>query len=115
LPLLPHPFEECKILVCLKLARIVTVILASGKSSAEIKGNAEVLAAIDQSQPRNEIRKQAYRAFVLSWKGHQGKGQRVRIPPCVLAGIRNVWPDPNGSYMGHFDSSMTNDENDAEA
>jgi hypothetical protein len=29
----------------------------------EIKGNAEVLAAIDQSQPRNEIRKQAYRAY----------------------------------------------------
>jgi hypothetical protein len=80
----------------------------------EINGD-EVLAAIDQSQPRNEIRKQAYRAFVLSWKGHQGKGQRVRIPPCVLTGIRNVWPDPNGCYMGHFDSNKTNNENDAES
>jgi hypothetical protein len=74
----------------------------------------EMFAVIDQSLPQNEIRKQAYRAFVLAWKGHQGKGIRVRIPHCVLTGIRNVWPDPNGSYMGHHDSNKNN-ENDTEA
>jgi hypothetical protein len=76
----------------------------------------EMFATIDQeSLSPNQIRKQAYRAFVLLWKGHQGKGMRVRIPHCVLAGIRNVWPDPNGCYMGHYDSNKTNNDNNVEA
>jgi hypothetical protein len=68
---------------------------------------------IDQSLPPNEICKQAYRAFVHTWKGYQGKGRCVRIPHCVLTGIRNIWPDPNGCYMGHYDSNKMNNDNDA--
>jgi hypothetical protein len=68
-----------------------------------IIGEGEIFTVMDQSAPSNEIRKQAYRAFVLAWKGHQGKGRRVRIPDCVLARIRKVWPDANGCYMGHYD------------
>ena len=40
-----------------------------------IIGEGEMFAAIDQSRLSNEIRKQAYCAFVLTWKGHQGKGR----------------------------------------
>jgi len=32
--------------------------------------------------------------------GYLGKGCRVKIPDCVVTGIRDMCPDEDGSYMG---------------
>ena len=47
------------------------------------------------------IRKIAYRAYVRERYGFLGKANRIKLPACVLAGIRILWPDPDGSYMGY--------------
>ena len=53
-----------------------------------------------QKVPRNKIRKIMYKHYTFLAHGHLGKGYRVKIPDCVLAGIREKCPDENGSYMG---------------
>ena len=49
----------------------------------------------------NEYRKAAYRVFTLLAYGPQGRGNRVKLPQCVVDRIREQWPDPRGQYMGH--------------
>ena len=49
-------------------------------------------------------RKHCYRLFVTIHYGYLGKGNRKMIPKCVLYGIRNQYPDPDGDYMGHKSS-----------
>ena len=50
------------------------------------------------------LRKKAYQMFVYFKYGRLGKGNRVRIPECVLDGIRKVWPETDqANYMGHND------------
>ena len=51
----------------------------------------------------NICRKKAYRFFAHFLHGHLGKGCRVRLPRCVLAGVRSYWPERTGVYMGHRD------------
>ena len=56
-------------------------------------------------KPNSYFRKRAYQMYVFHKYGRLGKGNRVRVPLCVLEGVRSVWPesDANG-YMGHKDS-----------
>lgn len=51
-----------------------------------------------------EKRKAAYGAFVRLKHGVLGRGRRVQISHCVLAKIREEFPDPAGSYMGYRSS-----------
>ena len=53
-----------------------------------------------QEVPRNKIRKIMYKHYTFLAHGNHGKGCRVKIPECVLVGIREMCPDENGSYMG---------------
>ena len=50
----------------------------------------------------NFKRKKAYQIFV-SCKYGRTNGKRVRLPGCVLNGIRSHYPSENGMYMGHKD------------
>ena len=50
---------------------------------------------------RSHIRKSMYQFYIKSVHGTLGAGNRKRIPECVLAGIRAICPDENGSYMGY--------------
>ena len=50
------------------------------------------------------IKKSAYRLFVYSKYGHLGKGNRVRIAPCVTDRIREKWVDEEGNYTGYHSS-----------
>ncbi len=54
--------------------------------------------------PNSIVRKSCYKAYIYLSYGHMGKGNRERIPNCVLAEIRKQWPDEEESYMGHHDS-----------
>ena len=38
--------------------------------------------------------------------GPQGRGNRIEIPSCVLALIREMHPDPRGEYVGHKPSAL---------
>ena len=44
-----------------------------------------------------------YRKFVFGEHGTLGRRVRVRIPECVVAFIRQLCPEPSGSYTGHRD------------
>ena len=54
-----------------------------------------------ESQP-NQLRHVMYRqmALVIN-KGPSGRGNRLKLPECVTTGIREMFPDPNGTYTGH--------------
>lgn len=48
----------------------------------------------------NELRKLCYREFSLAIHGSLGKGNRIRLPACVVQFIRDKYPDENLAYMG---------------
>ena len=49
----------------------------------------------------NLVRKKMYSTYTYIKYGHLGRGERIRIPSCVLDKIREHWPDVSGKYMGH--------------
>jgi len=62
----------------------------------------------EELTPRN-LRYFLYRQFtVLKW-GHLGKRRRVKIPGCVEEKIRELFPDPDGVYVG-FKPIVSSDE-----
>ena len=50
------------------------------------------------------IRKSAYRYYIYAKHGFLGKGNRIRIPTCVLDRIREKWPEADGNYTGYRSS-----------
>lgn len=65
-----------------------------------IKSRADVRAE-EWNFETNELRKAAYRQFIL-WKyGRLGKSNRRVIPACVVLKVRECFPSPNGTYMGY--------------
>lgn len=54
----------------------------------------------EESKTNNQARKLAYRRYIFDRYGYVGKGMRIQLPHCVMSGIRSVWPDANGKYMG---------------
>lgn len=51
------------------------------------------------------IRKMLYRFYIEQKYGYLGKGNRIQIPQCVLAGIRAAYPEEDGGrYMGFRES-----------
>ena len=63
---------------------------------------AEELKFIDESNGTK--RKLLYRQYILHTEGYLGRGVRVNPPECVKRGIRALFPDPHGSYMGFRDN-----------
>ena len=47
------------------------------------------------------LRHSTYKLFIYSKYGFLGKGNRIKIAPCVVDHIRQKWPDPNGEYTGY--------------
>jgi hypothetical protein len=58
--------------------------------------------------PNNIPCKEAYRQMALTINGGPtGAGNRVELPPkCVLSGIRSMFPDADGQYMGHREEKI---------
>ena len=58
-----------------------------------------------KSMPINVRRKYMYQKMNSIIKGvPMGKGNRERLPTCCEKGIREIYPDPDGSYMGYRSS-----------
>ena len=49
------------------------------------------------------VRKSMYRSFTYLKFGHLGKGNRVKVPNCVVEKIRSMYPEDDDVYMGHYD------------
>jgi hypothetical protein len=56
----------------------------------------------DTRPPNNEQRKYAYRRLALSLRIY---GQRIELPACGVAHVRNIWPAADGKYMGESNPS----------
>jgi hypothetical protein len=57
----------------------------------------------DDKAERSRARKFLYRALTMHLYGPLGKGNRVQLATCILAGVRGLYPDPHEEYMGHKD------------
>ena len=51
--------------------------------------------------PPDVMRKYYYHAYVLIKHSKLGAKKRIIIPKCILKGVRDCYPDPDGHYMGH--------------
>lgn len=56
--------------------------------------------AIEEGETNRQFRHAAYRNFVVWQYGILGPGNRVVIPSCCVTKVREVYPDPNGIYVG---------------
>ena len=75
------------------------------------------MSNVDGLQPPNKMlqeqienkerRKSMYRMFTYLKYGHLGRGVRIPIPECVLTKIQEIYPDPDGEYMGFKESATT--------
>ena len=63
-----------------------------------LRGEAEML---DSSLDPNEARKRLYRLYTRAVHRPLGRGIRKVAPDCVAELIRELFPDPDGNYMGH--------------
>jgi hypothetical protein len=55
----------------------------------------------DAKQP-NQRRHGIYRQMALIINdGPSGRGNRLKLPQCVVDGVRNLFPDPGAFYTGH--------------
>ena len=59
---------------------------------------------IDDDVPPNTARRMLYYQYTRAVHGVLGRGNRVVTPECVRVLIREIFPDPNGAYMGHRES-----------
>ena len=58
----------------------------------------------------NVARRRLYATYVRAAYGVLGRGNRVVVPSCVKDLIREMFPDPQGEYMGHMPSKETEDD-----
>lgn len=69
----------------------------------------EIAAKVENSkvfkgptQMNSAIRFSVYRQYVKSYHPGLQRGQRIRIPNCVIMNIRKMWPNEVGEdYVGH--------------
>ena len=54
--------------------------------------------------PNSKMRKALYKTFTYLKFGHLGRGNRIPIPSCVVSKIREMYPDPDGNYMGFHEA-----------
>ena len=48
-------------------------------------------------------RKLLYAAITRELYGILGRGNRIRLPECILQNVRGMYPSPDNKYMGHKD------------
>jgi hypothetical protein len=59
----------------------------------------------EEEHPNNAHRKEAHRQMVLTITGGPtGAGNQIKLPECILSGIRCMFPDADGQHMGHRDA-----------
>ena len=71
------------------------------KAKARIESDYGVPFGQEGGVSNNIKRKIAYRIYTNQVYGVLGVGTVVKLPMCVLIGVRKEWPDPNGQYLAH--------------
>ena len=75
------------------------------KFKARIKNMVEICKDTNRSTPTpSEMRFQGYRCYAKIHHPGLQRGERIRIPSCVVDNIRSEWPNADGvAYVGHKD------------
>jgi hypothetical protein len=61
-------------------------------------------ATHDENTAQSTRRHAVYRQLTLYINGGpSGRGNRLKLPTCVLTGIRNLFPDPDAENTGHLE------------
>ena len=55
---------------------------------------------LESDAPNNEKSRFVYRQMCRLLHGALGGGKRVKLPQCVISGVRNAYPNSEGEYMG---------------
>lgn len=63
-----------------------------------------VVDLADDDRPNNELRRGFYSVYTRILHGTLGARYHVCLPKCVEDGIRHVFPNENGVYMGYMSS-----------
>jgi hypothetical protein len=59
-------------------------------------------AVNDEDTEPNKRRHGLYRQMALLINGGpSGRGNRLKLPQCVVSGVRELFPDPGAYYVGH--------------
>ena len=85
--------------VCLRCGSTPCEWITYGKDI--IEGGQEMYSE-EENVENNKKRKAMYRLFTYIKYGHLGKGNRIPIPICVIEKIREMFPSPDGNYMGYM-------------
>ena len=56
---------------------------------------------INPTSTNKEKRFFSYKQFSYILHGHLGKGNRKELPKCVVEGVRALYPDEKGQYVGY--------------
>jgi hypothetical protein len=60
----------------------------------------------DEEATPNQQRHSLYRQMALIINdGPSGRGNRVKLPSCVVSGVRELFPDPVLVYTGHVEKA----------
>ena len=60
----------------------------------------------DEEATPNQQRHSLYRQMALIINdGPSGRGNRVKLPSCVVSGVRGLFPDPASVYTGHVEKA----------
>ena len=82
------------------MRRSLSVIVACDHDGSQI-----VNKNTKERLENKEMRKSMYRMFTYLKYGHLGRGVRIPIPECVVAKVREKYPDPDEDYMGFMESA----------
>jgi hypothetical protein len=56
----------------------------------------------EENVENNKKCKAMYCIFTCLKYGHLGKGNMIPIPICIIEKIREMFPSPDGNYMGYM-------------
>ena len=74
-----------------------------------LRSEGDLLA--DEHLLPNVARRRLYATYVRAVHGVLGRGNRVVVPSCIQNCIREMFPDPDGEYMGHMPSKDIVEDN----
>jgi hypothetical protein len=60
--------------------------------------------------PKQNVRFSCYHLFTYEKYGHLGRGNRMKLPDCVEAVIKETFPDLDGMYTNFQAGDSVNDD-----
>ena len=89
-------------LLCVECSETPCVMIKYRKHLSEYALNSFGVLGVYDLEGRSKARKGLYRHMASIQWGYLGRNIRKEHPTCVLAGIRSLYPSPNGKHMGHL-------------